>query len=77
MNNIQLSSPPPWQDSERLPDLSATAAQRLRFYVEHPDAPQFTGRSGHKLSASDLSGLRQDKKRYQGMSELTPICWTG
>lgn len=63
---MQPTDCPPWQDLTRLPDLSVAAAERLRFYYEHPDAPQFTGRSGHKLSRAELAEIYQDKQRYQG-----------
>lgn len=65
----------PWLDTERLPGLSGRAARRLRRCVEHVDAPHFTGRSGHRLTAEDLRQLLADKAAYQqaGSSWLAPF----
>ncbi len=55
----------PWLDTDRLPALSERAAKRLRFCVEHPDAPRFTGRSGHRLTEQDVRRLLADKAAYE------------
>ncbi|WP_051207728.1 hypothetical protein [Saccharospirillum impatiens] len=55
----------PWADHERLPGLTPRAASRLRQCLEHPDAPQFSGRSGHRLSAQAIRQLQADKAALQ------------
>ena len=55
----------PWVDTERLPGLTPRAATRLRQCLEHPDAPRYTGRSGHRLTAQAVRQLHADKAAMQ------------
>ncbi|WP_394168267.1 hypothetical protein [Saccharospirillum alexandrii] len=55
----------PWVDTERLPGLTPRAAARLRQCLEHPDAPRYTGRSGHRLTAQAVRQLHADKAAMQ------------
>lgn len=73
--SVRHGHPAPWFDTERLPGLNDRAARRLRQCVEHPDAPCFTGRSGHRLTALDVRQLLADKAAYQkpGQPWLAPF----
>lgn len=57
--------PQPWLDRKRLPALSERGAGRLRRCLEHPDAPRFTGRSGHRLTPAQVRQLQRDKAAYR------------
>lgn len=48
--DARINSPAPWDDPLRLPGLSPAGATLLRRMVEHPCAPVYTNRSGHKLT---------------------------
>ncbi len=62
---LPFCHPHPWLDTDRLPNLSERAAHRLKRFVQHRDAPRFTGRSGHRLTATDVHQLNLDKVAYQ------------
>lgn len=48
---------PVWHDAERLPNLSMQAQHRLRWLIEHPHAPRYNNRSGHRLRPEEQTEL--------------------
>lgn len=46
-------------DAERFPLLTPAGDEMLRFLREHPNAPIFRNRSGHRLTADDLAKVQE------------------
>lgn len=56
------------QDSERYPGLSAQAAQLLQRMREHPHAPIYRNRSGHRLLPAEVAQLQAWSTQVQAAS---------
>lgn len=58
-------------DDERFPLLSDAGRQLLTRLREHPHAPRYTARCGHRLTANYLQRVRE----YEAELKTTPVGW--
>lgn len=71
------------RDSERLPGLSTHAHHRLQWLAEHPNAPLFRNRSGHRLTSADQlilhtleqQELKPGQQAHNGNMHNAPPDW--
>lgn len=64
VGELQLEDAVP-DDAQRYPGLSGHGAAILRFMREHPQAPLWRNRSGHRLLPEELPGLRRFERRMR------------
>ncbi|MCM5679146.1 capsule biosynthesis protein CapK [Schlegelella sp. S2-27] len=67
-----------WRDAARLPGLSPASAALLQRLVQHPHAPVFRHRSGHRLTRADRWMVRWHHLRIlhaSGPDPRTPPGW--
>ena len=55
----------PPTDAERYPGLSEHGRRMLEFLREHPHAPIYRNRSGHRLTSEDVARVRAFERRVQ------------
>lgn len=74
---LPASADAPWQDAARLPGLSAASAALLQRLVQHPHAPVYRHRSGHRLTHADRWRVRWHHLRIQHASVPGPAAAPG